>query len=84
MQFRRAVAHVIDKDTIIDEVYHGDGFPQWSSISPATGDFHNPDVRRYEYDITQANAILDCLGWVDTDGDGISEKSSPNSRPRMI
>ena len=78
VQFRRAVAHVIDKDTIIDEVYHGHGFPQWSSISPATGDFHNPDVRRYEYDIAQANAILDSLGWVDTDGDGIREDNAGN------
>ena len=41
-QFRQAVAHSIDKDTIIDDVQHGLGYPQWSSISPAAGDFHNP------------------------------------------
>jgi ABC-type transport system substrate-binding protein len=41
-------------------------------------DIDNPDVRRYEYDITQANAILDCLGWVDTDGDGIREDNAGN------
>ena len=77
-QFRQAVAHVIDKDTIVAEVYHGLGFPQWSSISPATGDFHNPNVRRYEYDIDRANAILDGLGWLDTDGDGIREDRAGN------
>ena len=43
-QFRQAVAHVIDKDTIIDEVQHGQGYPHWSSISPAAGDFRNPNV----------------------------------------
>ncbi len=75
-QFRQAVAHVIDKERIIDEAQHGFGYPQWSSISPAAGDFHNPNVRQYEYSIDTANEILDGLGWVDTDGDGIREDES--------
>ena len=77
-QFRQAVAHSIDKDTIIDDVQHGQGYPQWSSISPAAGDFHNPNVRRYEYDLDKANEILDGLGWTDTDGDGIREDGQGN------
>ena len=77
-QFRQAVAHVIDKDTIIDEVQHGQGYPQWSSISPAAGDFHNSNVRRYEYDTDKANEILDGLGWTDTNGDGIREDGEGN------
>ena len=77
-RFRRAVAHSIDKDRIIDEVQHGLGYPQWSSVSVAAGDFHNPDVRRYEYDIAEANRILDELGWVDTDGDGTREDEAGN------
>ncbi len=72
-QFRQAIAHVIDKERIIDEAQHGFGYRQWSSISPAAGDFHNPNVRKYEYSLDQANEILDELGWVDTDGDGIRE-----------
>ena len=78
VQFRRAVAHSIDKDTIIAEVQHGLGYPQWSSVSPAAGDFHNPDVRRYEYDLDRANEILDGLGWTDTDGDGTREDGQGN------
>ena len=77
-QFRRAVAHAIDKDTIISDVQHGLGYPQWSSISPAAGDFHNPNVRRYEYDLNKANEILDGIGWMDTDGDGIREDGDSN------
>ena len=61
-QFRQAVAHVIDKERIIDEAQHGFGYPQWSSISPAAGDFHNPNVRQYEYSIDKANEILDRPG----------------------
>ena len=78
-QFRQAVAHIVNKNAIIRDVHHGLGYPQWSSISPAAGDFHNPDVRRYEYDIAEANRILDSLGWVDIDGDGIREDDAGNT-----
>ena len=78
VQFRQAVAHTIDKDAIIDGVQHGLAYPQWSSVSPAAGYFHNPDVRRYPYDLDRANAILDGLGWTDTDGDGVREDSEGN------
>ena len=78
-QFRQAVAHSIDKDAIINDVQHGEGYPQWSSVSPAAGDFHNPSVRRFEYDLDKANEILDGLGWTDTNGDGIREDGEGNA-----
>ncbi len=77
-EFRQAVAHSIDKDAIINDIQSGLGYPQWSSISPAAGGFHNPNTRKYEYDIDKANEILDGIGWTDTDGDGIREDSSGN------
>ena len=77
-EFRQAVAHTINKDSIIDGIQHGAGYPQWSSISPAAGEFHNPDVRRYEFDINKANAILDGLGWLDTNGNGTREDAQGN------
>jgi peptide/nickel transport system substrate-binding protein len=76
--FRQALAHGIDKDSIINNVMNGLGYPQWSSISPAAGDFHNPNVRHYDYNIDQANEMLDNIGWVDTDGDGIREDDEGN------
>lgn len=77
-RFRQAVAHSIDRSRIIDEVRHGLGYPQWSSVSPAAGAFHNPDVPRYPYDIPEANRLLDELGWADTDNDGFREDESGN------
>ena len=77
-QFRQAVAYVIDKDAIINEIQRGLAYPQWSSVSPAAGDFHNPNVRRYDYNISRANAILDGIGWQDTDGDGVREDHAGN------
>ena len=76
--FRQAVAHTMDKSAMIDGVQHGLGYPQWSSVSPAAGDFHNPEVRQYPYDVDRANEILDEMGWVDTDGDGIREDDMGN------
>ncbi|WP_420623195.1 ABC transporter substrate-binding protein [Candidatus Poriferisodalis sp.] len=77
-EFRQAVAHTMDKAAIIDGVQHGLGYPQWSSVSPAAGDFHNPDVRRYGYNLNRANVILDNLGWLDSDSDGIREDDLGN------
>ncbi len=78
LEFRQAVAHSVDKERVVEETLGGLGYPQWSSISPATGDFHNPGVRRYEYDPGAANALLDGLGWADTDGDGVREDGDGN------
>ena len=77
-QFRHALAHSIDKERIVAEVMDGIGYPQWAAISPAAGDFHNPDVRKYEYDVEAANDILDGLGWTDGDGDGVREDGEGN------
>ena len=77
-EFRQAVAYAVDKGRIIDDVQHGVGYPQWSPVSPSAGDFHNPDVRRYEYDLDSARALLDGLGWTDSDGDGVREDGDGN------
>ena len=76
--FRQAVAHSVDRNRIITEVQHNLAYPQWSSVSPSAGDFHNPEVRRYPYDIDTAKQLLDCLGWMDTDEDGIREDTKGN------
>ncbi len=76
--FRRAAAHSIDRASIIEDVYHGLGYQHWASVSPAAGDFHNPNVARYEYDLDKANEILDGLGWTDSDGDGVREDGGGN------
>ena len=41
---------------------------------------HRPDrVRRFTYNVGRANEILDSLGWVDTNGDGIREDKAGNT-----
>jgi len=71
--FRKAVAHAIDKESIINIVMNGLGFPQHSSMSPSSGFFYNPDVTKYEYDINKARALLKEIGIFDRNKDGIAE-----------
>ena len=78
-QFRRAVAHSIDKNAIIDDHHSGLAYPQWAHIPPAAGDFHNPDVPKSNTTPAKQNEILDSIGWVDTNGDGIREDNDGNT-----
>ena len=77
-EFRRAVSYAIDREAIIERAFDGLGYPQWASISPAAGDFHNPDVHRYPHDPVEAKSILNSLGWRDRDGDGVREDEQGN------
>lgn len=76
--FRKAVAHAIDKQTIIDNVMKGIGYSQDAAMEKAAVIFHNPFVTRYEYNIEEAKRILVKAGYKDNDGDGIIEDKKGN------
>ncbi len=63
LHFRRAVAHAIDKDTMVDQLYDGLASPQWSPVSAPNEFFLNPDVTRYEYDLDAARENLEKGGF---------------------
>lgn len=73
INFRRAVAHAIDKNQIIAIVKNGLGYEQDSPIGPGGGFFHKPDVVKYEFNLEKARTILKEAGYFDRDGDGIIE-----------
>lgn len=73
LAFRRAVAHAIDKKSIIDIVFNGLGYPQDSSMSPSEGYFYCDAVRKYDYDIAKARAILKEAGFEDRNNNGVIE-----------
>jgi len=76
--FRKAVAQSIDKQTIINNVMNGIGYPQDAAMEKAAVIFHNPFVTRYEYDLNEAKRILVDAGYKDNDGDGIIEDKGGN------
>lgn len=76
LEFRKAVAHAIDKRKIIDILMNGLGYPQDAAMSPSAGFFYNKNVITYEYDLKKAKEILTKAGYIDRDGDGVIEDVS--------
>lgn len=70
VRVRRAIAHAIDTDTIINTLFLGYAEKVDSWIYPELSS-HNPNLPQYEYNVTKANEILDDAGYLDTDGDGV-------------
>jgi peptide/nickel transport system substrate-binding protein len=77
-RFRRAVAHALDRQAMIDLAMNGLGYPQHSSMSPSAGFFYNPDVIEYAHDPTRAKEMLAAEGFEDRDGDGYREDPAGN------
>ncbi len=78
-RFRRAVAHAIDRQGIIDLALNGLGYPQHSSMSPSAGYFYNPDVVKYEYSPEKSRNILAQAGFSDRNADGFLEDTDGNT-----
>jgi peptide/nickel transport system substrate-binding protein len=73
VQFRRAIAHAVDKESIIRLVQLGFAEPLWSPVPPSNVLFHNPNVRTYPFNLAKARELLDAAGYIDHDGDGVRE-----------
>jgi peptide/nickel transport system substrate-binding protein len=79
LEFRRAVAHAIDREQMIKIVKNGLGHPQHSPMSPSAGFFYNDRVVKYEYDPVKAAQILRDAGYFDRNGDGFIQDKEGNT-----
>lgn len=70
---RKALAHLIDRKTFIEDALQGMGTKATGPIHPSKPYF-DPDVEIPDYNIDKAKAILDNAGWLDLDDDGYREK----------
>jgi len=64
LNFRKAIAHLVDKNRIVTEIVKGYGMVLDSIIGPQWGDLYNPNVPKYEYDPEKAAQLLDEAGFV--------------------
>jgi len=71
VHFRRALAHLVDKDRIQTEILHGFGYALDNLVPSVLDGWANPDIRTYTYSSALAAAELDLGGFTDTDADGI-------------
>ncbi len=70
---RRALAHAINIDQIIEYVYNGWARPSTGPV-PRVYWYANPNIKRIPYDIEKAKRMLTEAGWTDSDGDGWLDK----------
>lgn len=75
VQFRRAIAYGLDKQSMINIVLNGLGYPQWSSMASSEGFFFTDSVTKYPYDPVRAKRLLAEAGYKDINSDSILEDS---------
>ncbi|SMC22529.1 peptide/nickel transport system substrate-binding protein [Desulfacinum hydrothermale DSM 13146] len=61
--FRKAIAHVLPKELMIEAILSGYGEPGGSVISPVNKFWHNPEVKPFPNDIQKAKEILKAAGY---------------------
>ena len=80
LRFRQAIAHAIDKETLVERVYSGIGRPG-TTMSPSANPEWIPELSAedtYDFDLDEAKQILDDAGYTDSNGDGIREYEGEN------
>ena len=73
LDWRLAVSHAVDRDAFADTVYLGLATPIFGPITPGNRTWFLPDAPAYGYDVPRAQELLEGLGLVDRDGDGLRE-----------
>jgi peptide/nickel transport system substrate-binding protein len=74
--FRKAVSLALDRQSIIDSVFGGRGYCQWSPMSPSEGPYFCAEANRCDYDTAKARELLALAGFRDGNNDGIVEDSA--------
>jgi peptide/nickel transport system substrate-binding protein len=86
---RKAIAHAIDRKSIVEHLLGGLAVPATGVLSPLNWAY-DPEVERYPYDPKKAGKLLDEAGYPDPDGKGpgkrfsLSYKTSQNELRRRI
>jgi peptide/nickel transport system substrate-binding protein len=62
-EVRHALAHAIDRDFILENVWCGFGTPATGPIPPQLTEFYTADVPTYAFDPAKAEALLDAAGF---------------------
>lgn len=65
---RKAVTMAIDRPAIVEQLLLGEAVVATSSHSPAYGDFYNPNIQPYPFDLAQAEALMTEAGFAKEDG----------------
>ena len=71
---RKALAHIMNVEQLIESFCYGLGERVASFTHPSLTERLNPNVKPYAHDHAKAQQLLAAAGWKDTDGDGTLDK----------
>ena len=77
-QVRQAIAMCTDRQAMVDQIMFG-RTDLIDAYIPSNHPLYPSDAAVWPYDVPQANALLDSLGYIDTDEDGIREDPGSGS-----
>jgi len=78
VEFRRAASMASNRDVMVKTILFGQGAPVYGPVGEANKQWNNPNIATYPYDIAKASALLDSIGFKDSNGDGIREDDKGN------
>lgn len=82
LSVRRAIAHAVDRDLMIDQTLYGMAEKSRAG-SPTVSPYHSEEIPFIEFDPEEAGRILDEGGWVLNDN-GVREKDGEELRLKML
>lgn len=80
---RRALAHLVDVDAIIEKAFDGLGIRTNGPIHPDK-EYYDASLPLIAYDPERARTLLAEAGWSDSNGDGIVDKDIDGRRVEMV
>ncbi|MGI4815483.1 MAG: ABC transporter substrate-binding protein, partial [Janthinobacterium lividum] len=63
LKVRQAIAQAVDKRGLIDTVWYGFGKPATGPVPSPLKNFYTADVQHYDYNVAQAEKLLDAAGY---------------------
>lgn len=79
---RQALAHAVNTEEIIENVFYGYGEPTNGPVHPSTA-YYNRELKPVPYNIEKAKALLAEAGWTDSDNNGYVDKEINGERVEM-
>lgn len=77
---RRAMAHLLDMDLIIENIYYGYAEQALGPINQLKKDEYNSKLRPVPFNPKKAVELLDEAGWIDSNNDGTRDKMINGTR----
>lgn len=77
-KFRQAIAHAVDRPSIIKSVYAGRAQANFGYITAANKKWLADGLAEYPFDLARARALLKEIGIMDRNGNGILEDAKGN------